>query len=364
MKIDLNRRGFLAASLASGAVMAGGSALAAGRAAGEGLPPRFTPLSRMDGTATPTDLCFAPAGMRPAAGPRAVAVAGRRLSLDTLGRAPQRRANVVLELAGNGADRALRAGDCDLALGQMHAADWRGVALTQVLDLSVADPDQSVLVHGLDGTVSLPVWKAADDVLLGLAMNDAPVNDWHGGPVRLVVPGWEGAMWMRGVRSLELSSDPWQPSVASGKVTDGLHPRRGGRWAHRLGVNSVITAPSRVQALSRGRTELTGLAWTGTGTVAAVDVSVDGGQHWQAARLDPSRNRGAIQRFRLTFQWDGGTMTLASRATDTSGATQPTGDSPLLASAWAAGRHVNAIQTWAVAPDGRVIPHSFQRGEA
>ena len=138
---------------------------------------------------------------------------------------------MVFELARNGADPALRAGGCDRALGQMHAADWQGVALTDLLDLAAADPQATVLVHGLDGTVAIPVWKAADDVMLATAMNGAPVGDWHGGPVRLVVPGWEGALWMRGVSAIELSPDHWTAVLRRASRPTGCTPaaRPGGR---------------------------------------------------------------------------------------------------------------------------------------
>ena len=354
MTFDLNRRGFLAVSLASGAVAAGALPIAPGSAGAAGMPSSFTPLSQVTGTVTPTPVCFAPAGLRPLSGTTRIAVGNRRLSLARLDRAPQRQANVVFELARNGADPALRAGGCDRALGQMHAADWQGVALTDLLDLATADPQATVLVHGLDGTVAIPVWKAADDVMLATAMNGAPVGDWHGGPVRLVVPGWEGALWMRGVLAIELSPDRWTAAAAAGKPTDGLHASRAARWSHVLSVNSVVTSPSVSSPIRAGRARIEGLAWSGTGSVAALDVTVDGGRHWQAASVTPSGNRGARQRFVLQIDWDGQPLTVALRATDTSGAAQPNARSPILASARAAGRHVNAIQPWPVRAAGRV----------
>lgn len=361
MTLDLNRRGFLAASLATGAVAAGVVPLTAGRVRAAGMPPRFTPLSQMTGTVTPTPLCFAPAGLSPQAGSSRLTVEGRRVTLRQLARAPQRQANVVFELAGNGADPAAGAGGCDVALGQMHAADWQGVALSDLIDLRGRDADAAVLVHGLDGTVALPAWKAADDVMIATAMNGAPVGDWHGGPLRLVVPGWEGALWMRGVSAVELSAGRWAAATAAtaatagGKPTDSLHASRGGRWSHVLAVNSVVTSPSRSTALRPGAARIEGLAWTGAGSVAAVDVTLDGGRHWQAARVTAAGNRGALQRFVLEVRWDGRPLTVASRATDSTGATQAPAGAWALAPARLAGRHVNEIRTWSVGSDGRVI---------
>ena len=162
-------------------------------------------------------------------------------------------------------------------------------------------------------------------------------------------------MWMRGVSAIELSPQPWSADLAGGKLTDGLHPSRGARWAHVLGVNSVVTSPSVKAGLRRGRGTIEGLAWTGAAAVVAVDVTVDGGRTWQPATLTRPANRGALQRFSLTLDWDGRPLRVASRATDSGGATQPDPLSPILTAAWAAGRHVNAIQSWNIGQNGRVL---------
>ena len=57
----------------------------------------------------------------------------------------------------------------------------------------------------------------------------------------------------------------------------------------------------------------------------------------------------------LEVRWDGRPLTVASRATDSTGATQAPAGAWALAPARLAGRHVNEIRTWSVGSDGRVI---------
>ena len=68
--------------------------------------------------------------------------------------------------------------------------------------------------------------------------------------------------------------------------------------------------------------ELWAWAW-GALAIDAVHISVDGGQTWQAAAVEPREQR-SWQRF--SFSWrmrEAGSITVASRPTDPAGATQP-----------------------------------------
>ena len=60
-----------------------------------------------------------------------------------------------------------------------------------------------------------------------------------------------------------------------------------------MGVKSLITHPSGTMWMTGpGLYEISGLAWSGLGKVAKVEVSVDGGATWADAGLDePVLNR-------------------------------------------------------------------------
>ena len=67
-----------------------------------------------------------------------------------------------------------------------------------------------------------------------------------------------------------------------------------------------------------------GKAWTGTGPVTRVDISVTGAGDWLPARLEPAR--GPYEWRDWTFEWHVtrvGRHSLRARATDAAGNVQP-----------------------------------------
>jgi sulfane dehydrogenase subunit SoxC len=120
-------------------------------------------------------------------------------------------------------------------------------------------------------------------------------------------------------------------------------------------AKSVITFPSGGQTLpGPGLYELTGLAWTGRGRIDRVEVTFDGGQSWQDARLDEPRLRLAFTRFRLPWRWNEEPVTIASRATDETGYVQPTREQLVAARGTNSGYHFNGIKLWKISPNGSV----------
>jgi sulfane dehydrogenase subunit SoxC len=84
---------------------------------------------------------------------------------------------------------------------------------------------------------------------------------------------------------------------------------------------------SRTRVLRSGRTIVEGRAWSGWAPVRGVEVSIDGGESWAPARLEPVSDRWGWVRW--TWPWEAtvGSYLLAARASDESGRTQP-GDQP------------------------------------
>jgi sulfane dehydrogenase subunit SoxC len=73
-----------------------------------------------------------------------------------------------------------------------------------------------------------------------------------------------------------------------------------------------------------GLYQISGLAWSGYGKVAKVEVSADGGKSWAEAALSAPVLSRALTRFRSPWRWDGGPAMLQSRAIDETGYVQPT----------------------------------------
>ena len=103
-----------------------------------------------------------------------------------------------------------------------------------------------------------------------------------------------------------------------------------------------------------GLYEISGLAWSGYGRIAKVEVSADGGASWAAAALQEPVLSKAVTRFRMPWRWGGGPATLQSRATDDSGYVQQS-RSRLIADRGARTiYHFNGIASWGVAQGGEV----------
>ena len=119
-------------------------------------------------------------------------------------------------------------------------------------------------------------------------------------------------------------------------------------------MKSVITNPSPLAPIRHGKGPLvlTGLAWSGAGTIERVDVSIDGGRNWKAARIDGPSLPRALHRFYHEFDWDGSELFLQSRAIDSDGMVQPTKEQLRAARGPNSIYHNNGIQTWHVNTDG------------
>jgi sulfane dehydrogenase subunit SoxC len=103
-----------------------------------------------------------------------------------------------------------------------------------------------------------------------------------------------------------------------------------------------------------GLHQISGIAWSGNGTIRKVDVSTDGGRTWMDAPLAAPVLPRALTRFRLPWKWDGTAAVLKSRATDDSGGLQPEREKFIAEHGNNAVFHFNGIQAWSVAPSGEV----------
>jgi sulfite dehydrogenase len=86
-------------------------------------------------------------------------------------------------------------------------------------------------------------------------------------------------------------------------------------------VNSPAPDSGPVQA---GLVQVKGVAFGGINAVKGVEISIDGGKTWQAAKfVGPDLGRYAWRQFVLPVKLGAGTYTVACRATDAKGNRQP-----------------------------------------
>jgi len=248
-----------------------------------------------------------------------------------------------------------------LTCGQVHGlvscSEWTGVPLRVLLEEAGADMTAPwILAEGADAAAmsrSVPMAKALDDGMLALYQNGERLRPENGYPVRLLLPGYEGNMNVKWLRRLKVTPTPTMTKDETSRYTDLQADGKSLMFTYPMDVKSVITRPSPGVALrAPGLYEVSGIAWSGAGTIRQVDVSADGGETWgKAALSDPVLPR-ALTRFRVAWKWNGAPAILKSRAADDTGAVQPTRDVLMSAHGSNAIFHYNAIQAWQVETTG------------
>ncbi|MDB6179649.1 sulfite dehydrogenase [Paracoccus sp. Z330] len=243
--------------------------------------------------------------------------------------------------------------------GLTSTSEWTGVRLSTVLDMAgIQDGAAWILAEGADAAVmtrSVPIDKAMDDAILAYAQNGEALRPEQGYPLRLLLPGYEGNTHIKWLRRLEVSDRPFMTREETSKYTDLMPDGNARQFSLEMDAKSVITFPSGAMKLPRpGFYEITGLAWSGRGAITKVEVSADGGATWQEAALEGPVLPKCHTRFRLPWTWKGEEAVLQSRAMDDTGYTQPTLAKLVEVRGLKSVYHLNAIQSWHIAPDGEV----------
>jgi DMSO/TMAO reductase YedYZ molybdopterin-dependent catalytic subunit len=269
------------------------------------------------------------------------------LTLDDLRAMPAHERAVTLECAGNGRleTRPLPTGEPwgDYAVS---TARWTGALLHEVLArANPATDGVDVRFEGADHGAyhlkpvlaetnredlrfvrALPLAHAADpaaEILIAYEMNGAPLGADHGAPFRLIVPHWYAVASVKWLRRIEVMTEPFAGEFQTGHYIYQW-PDRPHEAVSLMRVRARITNPAYGAILSRGTHTVRGKAWSGTGPVTQVEISLTGEGEWHAAQLEPPK--GPYQWQDWSFEWeanDVGRHTLRARATDAAGNVQP-----------------------------------------
>ena len=268
-------------------------------------------------------------------------------TLDDLRALPAHDHAVTLECAGNGRldMRPLPTGEPwgDYAVS---TAMWTGALLRDVLNVAQPSADGvDVRFEGADhgpyhlaailaGTDqdeltfarALPLSEAADpasDILVAYEMNGEPLIADHGAPFRLIVPHWYAVASVKWLKRIDVLTEPFTGEFQNGHYIYQW-PDRPHEAVRLMRVRARITDPAPGAVLPLGPYTVRGKAWSGTGPVIQVDISLTGEGDWHPAKLDPPS--GPYQWQEWSFVWNGsdvGRHTLRARATDASGNVQP-----------------------------------------
>jgi sulfane dehydrogenase subunit SoxC len=265
------------------------------------------------------------------------------LDLDAIRSRPKVTAVVTLECAGNGRARLLpRPVSQPWLTEAVGTARWSGTPLLGLLqEAGIAEEAVDVVFTGADHGIergleqdyqrSLPVAEAlGEDVLLAYEMNGVPLPPQHGAPLRLIVPGWYGMAHVKWLRRITLVAEPFDGfQMRAYRLRDT--PDESGVPVTRTEPRALLVPPgfpdfmSRRRVVRSGPVRIEGRAWSGWAPVSKVEVSIDGGDTWEPADLEPAQASHGWARWTWTWQSELGSYVLACRATDASGRTQPLG---------------------------------------
>lgn len=212
--------------------------------------------------------------------------------------------------------------------GLVSNGRWTGVLLSDVLKEAGVSPEkisgasEQLVGRSVDGWTAGFKTKHAFDgrealVAFGLNGNELPLK--HGYPVRLVVPGLYGYVsatkWLT-----ELQLTNWDFDAY---------------WIQRSwDKKGPVKTQSRIDTLSggdereAGTIPIGGVAWAPHRGIRRVEISTDGGESWNDARLAEQLDEDTWRQY--VYEWDAspGEHTIKVRATDGEGETQTEEESP------------------------------------
>ena len=328
------------------------------------------PLNKLFGAVTPTDLHYE----RSHAGVPDLDPARHRLlihgkvrkplvlTVDDLEAMPSVSRVHFIECTGNGWENWKKA-DPTLTVQNTHGLvstnEWTGVPLRFLIDLVGKGRGSTwMLAEGGDGAAvdrSIPLTdEIMDEAIVAYGQNGEPLRPAHGFPIRLIMPGFEGNLHIKWLRRLKFGDQPWMTRWETARYTQLLPDGKARQFQLRMETNSVITSPSGMMEIRPGYNRITGLAWSGHGKIAKVEVSTDAGKTWKAAQLNYPVLPKAQSRFQMDWEWNGTPAAIVSRSTDERGNVQPDHKTFVDRVGTNALFHYHAQQTWIIDSAGKV----------
>jgi sulfite oxidase len=227
--------------------------------------------------------------------------------------------------------------------GAIGTAVWTGASLAAVLRSAGISQEANLHVafEGADEIViqngrthfggSIPIEKALrGHVLLAYSMNAEPLQAEHGGPLRVIVPGYAGARsvkWLTKIRVQDRPSSNFYQQRDYKLFPASMRPEAvdydQGMIIYEMPLNSAICEPASLQTITAGRCKVRGYAIAGERIVSRVEVSINGGREWLPAKICAGTGNPWTWIFwKVEVDIPGGTHELAVRAWDSAGQTQ------------------------------------------
>jgi DMSO/TMAO reductase YedYZ molybdopterin-dependent catalytic subunit len=265
----------------------------------------------------------------------------KTLSLAEIKARKRKTVTATLECSGNSSNPGF--------MGAIGNIEWTGAPLASLLkECHPLDSAIEAVFFGADEKVekirdkdylqnfarslSLRDVLKRDDVLLAYAMNGQPLEQGHGAPLRLIVPGWFGITWVKWLTRIELLDRRYMSKYMAREYVTIRGEERDGKTIWRetsVGPMDVKSVVARVVRRKDGSLRVTGAAWTDGTPLQRVELKIDNG-YWASVELDKARRSKYSWTF-WNYDWKSptaGDHTLVSRALDAEGRVQPSGDDP------------------------------------
>jgi len=255
---------------------------------------------------------------------------------------------MVLQCSGNGRSlfsRSAQTKGTQWGRGGFGCVRFGGVKLSTLLEKKGIEPNAAarfVTAEGIDKPAgddedfehSLPLDDVLNRSLIALSLNGKPLPAIHGGPVRLVTPGVYGTMQMKWLSRLRFETSettnlnhavryrvPRKP-IKPGSEFTFTFDNSDFDW--NMKVKTVLLTPAPEATVAAGKVVVEGVAFNdGQAAIETVMVSLDKGQSWQRARLEPPDERYSWTRFRHDVSLNKGPHSVWTRAIDRWGRSQP-----------------------------------------
>ena len=260
-----------------------------------------------------------------------------KLSFEDIRSMPKVEVANTLECSGN--SRSLlkdKASGNPWTIGGVGNAIWGGIRLKDVLDMAkLKDNARHVSFEGMDTPLgsagikfirSIPLEKAISSTILAYEMNGEPLPLKHGYPLRALALGWTGANCVKWLHKITVLDRPYEGFFMDKvyRVFQKGEDPKPREVVKDIIVKSIITEPLDGETLSTGIVAIRGAAYAGEAGIKMVEVSVDDGQTWIAAKLIGLKEAYAWRHWEYLWRaTKRGDYTIIARATDTKGRRQP-----------------------------------------
>ncbi|MBI3839417.1 MAG: sulfite oxidase [Planctomycetia bacterium] len=252
---------------------------------------------------------------------------------------------MVLQCSGNGRSLFANTKGTQWGRGGMGNVRFGGVRLSAILErhgIKIKPEAKYLTAEGKDEPApgeqdfehSIPVDEALQKSLLALRLGGEPLPAIHGGPVRLVTPGYYGTMHVKWVTRLRFDSKESDHSsqiphyrtprvpIKPGEAFTATYENSEPNWP--MKIKCVVLSPASGAALPAGEVPVTGAAFNdGEARIETVLVSIDQGRTWRRAQLEVPDSPYAWYRWTARVRVSPMTKQIWARAIDALGRSQP-----------------------------------------